>query len=264
MRWRIFTELYLKILLSVLAVVSVMLLLEGGLNQLKLRALVAEATSSRHQISASTIEASVVQAEGLGFAIDQMTGLQDLIDRQRDQDPSVSHIAIVSPIGDMLLSSGAIVMSDGELDRVLRRVLGSQEKTTRFDAGERLYTGRLLYDSTDAIMGAIIMVAPSELYMASAQQSFAEMRLLYVMIFGLCAVLLLPLVIVQFAGVRHAFRVLDPRALDEHGQALIAVASPDAVELKAKVAQGAAKIAELEGELAQLATVEPQDVRAAS
>lgn len=264
MRWRMFTELYLKILLSVLAVIAVMLLLEGGLNQLKLRALVAEATSSRHQISASTIEASVVQAEGLGFAIDQMTGLQDLLDRQRDQDPSVSHISIVSPIGTVLLSSGAIVMSKGELDRVLRRVLGAQEKTTRFDAGERLYTGRLLYDSSNAIMGAIIMVAPSELYLANAQQSFAQMRLLYVIIFGLCAVVLLPLVIFQFAGARHAFRVLDPRALDENGQAVTTVASPEAAELKARVAQGAAKITDIERELARLAAVDAKDVRAPS
>ncbi|MEM1074127.1 MAG: hypothetical protein AAGI36_06710 [Pseudomonadota bacterium] len=234
-----------------------MLLLQGGLNQLKLRALVAEATSSRHQISASAVEASVVQAEALGFAIDQMAGLEDLLARERAEDPSIDLIAIVSPIGTPILSSGNLSVSSDEADRVLKRVLGSQEKNTRFDSGERLYTGRLLFDSSGAVMGAVLIVAPTEIYLAQAQQSFMQMRLTYATIFLVSAVLLIPLVVFQFAGLRHAFGILDPRIFD--GQAIdhTEATSPELAELKDLIVTGSEKVAQIETELVQLVGTKP-------
>ena len=51
-----------------------MLILQESLNHLKLRSLVAEATSSRLQISASSVEAAIVKAEGLDLSMDEMVG----------------------------------------------------------------------------------------------------------------------------------------------------------------------------------------------
>ncbi|MDX8349817.1 hypothetical protein SLH49_17665 [Cognatiyoonia sp. IB215446] len=256
MEWQVFRELYLKVLLSVFTVIVAMLLLQGALNQLKLRALVAEATSSRQQISASSIERSVLQAEALGFAIDEMTGLQDLIDRERADDPSIVQIAIVSPIGAPLLSSGSAETTREENDRVLRRVIGSQERMTRFDAGERLYTGRLLFDSSGAIMGAIVIVAETDAYMAEATASLSQMRLVYLSIFVFVAVLLVPFVMLQFAGIRHAFNVLDPRAADAPDFRERDGGSPEAAELQAMLKEGAAKVDELRGELDKISSQE--------
>ena len=256
MEWQIFRELYLKVLLSVFIVIVAMLLLQGALNQLKLRALVAEATSSRQQISASAIEGSVLQAEALGFAIDEMTGLQDLIDRERAEDPSIVQIAIVSPIGTPLLSSGRAATTAGESERVLRRVIGSQEKMTRIDAGERLYTGRLLFDSSGAIMGAIVIAAETEAYMADAKASLVQMRLVYLSIFVLVAVLLVPFVMLQFAGIRHAFNVLDPRAADAPDFRETDSGSPESAELQVMLKEGTTKVEELRGELDQISSQE--------
>lgn len=254
MTWQVFRELYLKVLLSVFTVIAAMLLLQGALNQLKLRALVAEATSSRQQISASSIERSVLQAEALGFAINEMTGLQDLIDRERADDPSIVQIAIVSPIGTPLLSSGGAQTTREETDRVLRRVIGSQERMTRFDAGERLYTGRLLFDSSGAIMGAIIIVAETDAYMSEATASLSQMRLVYLSIFVVVALLLIPFVMLQFAGIRHAFNVLDPRAADDPHSREVDSGSPEAAELQAMLKDGAARMDDLRGELDQLSS----------
>ena len=83
-----------------------MLILQESLNHLKLRSLVAEATSSRLQISASSVEAAIVKAEGLGLSMDEMVGLQNLLDRERERDSSITKIEIVSPIGAPVFSSG--------------------------------------------------------------------------------------------------------------------------------------------------------------
>lgn len=256
MEWQVFRELYLKVLLSVFTVIVAMLLLQGALNQLKLRALVAEATSSRQQISASSIEGSVLQAEALGFAIDEMTGLQDLIDRERAEDPSIVQIAIVSPIGTPLLSSGNADTTPEESERVLRRVIGAQEKMTRIDAGERLYTGRLLFDSSGAIMGAIVIVAETDAYMSDAQASLSQMRLVYLSIFVFVALLLVPFVMLQFAGVRHAFKMLDPRAVDTPDLYQTASGSPESAELQTMLKDGAAQLDALRGELDQISNQE--------
>ena len=104
--WAIFREVYAKVIFSILFVIGAMLLLQSSLNHLKLRSLAAEATSSRLQISAAAIESAIVRADSLGFAIDEMAGLQDLIDRERARDASIEQIVIVSPIGAPIMTSG--------------------------------------------------------------------------------------------------------------------------------------------------------------
>jgi hypothetical protein len=218
--WLVFREIYFKISLSIFVVIAAMLVLQDSLNHLKLRALVAEATSSRLQISASTVESAIVRAEGLGLSMDEMVGLQDLLDRERERDGSITKIEIVSPIGAPVVSSGeGPPISPGrrdaeglpkEREQALRRVLGAREKVTIFDAGPHLYTGRTIFDSSGSIMGAIILTTPTRQYMERAQIYSHKMRSSYVMVFALVAMILIPFIVYQFSGVRHAFRAFDP------------------------------------------------------
>lgn len=245
--WLIFREMYLKIILSILTVIAVMLLLQNALNQLKLRSLAAEATSSRLQISASTIESAIVRAEGLGLEMDEMEGLQGLLDRERGRDDSIAQLAIVSPIGRTLVVSGVADMPQAEMDQALRRVMGSREKVSLFDAGERLYTGRVLHNSSDAVMGAILLTTPTEKYLAHAEQSFDRMNLYYLVIFGCVAALLIPFIIFQFSSISHAFRAFDPARVT--GTKATEVQSGAAVEVQRAIDAGNAKYAAAANEL---------------
>ncbi|MFN3607380.1 MAG: hypothetical protein ACK4SS_09360 [Cypionkella sp.] len=207
--WHVFREIYFKIILSILIGIAAMLILQNSLNQLKLRALVAEATSSRLQITAATIEASVVKAEALGLAMDEMIGLNDLLTRERARDASIEHIIIVSPIGTPIVSAGAADLPLADKDMVLRRILGGGEKMTLYDAGARLYTGRVLRDSSDAVMGAVIVTTQTQTYLSRARAAFAQMTTSYMMIFAAVAALIVPFIFYLFSGVRHAFRAFD-------------------------------------------------------
>lgn len=248
--WTLFREVYFKVILSILAVIGAMLLLQSSLNQLKLRALVAEATSSRLQISSETIERAILRAEALGFSIDEMVGLQDLIGRERVRDRSVVGIHIVSPIGVPILTTGPDRLPEDDRDAVLRRVLGSGDKITRLDLGARLYTGRLLHDSSDAVMGAVIMISPTRDIIQQSRMAFARMTTAYLVIFAAIAVLVVPFIIFQFSSLRHAYRALAPSALDsgfsDAGQ------TPDTEALRAVIAKGQTAFAKAENELDQL------------
>jgi hypothetical protein len=160
----VFREIYFKILFSIFLVIAAMLVMQQSLNHLKLRSLVAEATSSRLQISASSVEVAIVKAEGLGLSTDKMVGLQDLLDRERERDRSITIIEIISPIGAPVLSSGeGPEMRPGSQNAenlskqrtiALCSILSAHEKVTIFDAGPHLYTGRVIYESSFPSWGA--------------------------------------------------------------------------------------------------------------
>ena len=225
-RWSVFREVYAKVILSIIFVIGAMLALQMALNHLKLRALAADATSSRLQVSASAIERAIVRADSLGFAIDQMAGLQDLIDRERARDTSIEQILIVSPVGTPILVSGADQLPDSEQDQVLRRVLGSGDTLTRLDTGPRLYTGRLLFDSSAAVMGAVILTTPTASFIDQARIALDRMGAAYLMIFALISAIIAPFIIVQFRSVRHAYRVL---AAEVDGADMQRIPSADAL-----------------------------------
>lgn len=260
--WSVFREIYLKIILSIMVVIAAMLLLQSSLNQLKLRALVAEATSSRLQISAAAIESAIVRADALGFSIDEMVALQDLIDRERERDPSVVQVMIVSPIGAPIFSAGPDQLPQSERDPVLRRVFGSGDAITHIDMGERLYTGRLLYDSSDAVMGAVILTTPTESFMHQARRAFRRMTNAYFFIFMAIGILVVPFIVFQFASVRHAYRALDPDRLTRED----ALTGPteDTRDLRRVISDGNAAFADAKAELDALLISDGSDTNGAS
>lgn len=247
--WTVFREIYAKVIISILFVIGAMLLLQSSLNHLKLRALVAEATSSRLQISAAAIEAAIVRADSLGFAIDEMSGLQDLIDRTQRRDPSIAQILIVSPIGASILSSGSQEIPHSDRDQLMRRVLGSGDSVTRLDVGPRLYTGRLLYDSSNAVMGAVILTTPTESFIYQSRLTFHRMTNAYLIIFGMISVMIIPFIILQFSSVRHAYQ-----ALALSGEAASVQVGPEADMLREAIAEGDAAFAAAEAEFEALLT----------
>lgn len=240
----ILREVYIKILISIFVVIGTMLVLQSYLNHLKLRSLAAEATSSRLQISASAIEQAIVRADSLGFALDEMVGLQDLIDRERLRDATIEQIIVVSPIGSPILTSGTDDLPANEKEQVLRRVLGSGDVLTRLDTGPWLYTGRILYDSSAAIMGAVILITRTETFIEKARTTFKRMTSAYLMILAVVLILITPFIIVQFASLRHAYSALSAE-LDNSSLKR----TPEAEALRNAISEGNAVVFQAEQEL---------------
>lgn len=155
--------------------------------------------------------------------MDEMAGLQDLLNRERARDAGIVEIEVVSAIGVPVATSGSIPRDstdpnyedrlDKEREQAFRRIFGTLDKTTVFDAGLHLYTGRIIYNSSNAVMGAIVLITPTEQYMRGANKSLDLMTNAYLIIFGSIAILLIPFIILQFSGVGQVYRALDPGAI---------------------------------------------------
>ena len=257
MGWAIFREIHLRVISAVLVVIASMLLLQSGLNQLKFRSLVADATASSLQVIASTVETAVQRAEQAGLSIEEITGLEDLMMRERDRKESVELISVVSPLGTPLVSVGMAALPAEDRDAVLRRVLNSGERLTSLDTGDLLYVGRLLYDSSNQPMGAVILATPTEELAAVSRLTVDRLNLAYASIFLLLALLVTPFIFVRFASVGAVFRVLGPEALESHagdGDARHAQVR----DVEAMIAEGNAAFADAERDLDQLSGSHPQ------
>ena len=241
--------LYLRVISAVLLVILAMLVLQNGLNQLKFRSLVADATASRLQVVAGTIEGAIARAEGAGLAIDEMSGLADLIVREKSRDESISHISVISPIGRVLVATDGAALPPVDSAAVLRRVLGSGERLSSIDRGEQLYVGRVLRDSANAVMGAVIISTPTELFLGDARATTSRLNVFYIGIFAVVTLVLVPFVLILFAPVRHLYAVLRPEVV---GFETVKAPSGDAADYAAMITAGNRALAEAEAELAQL------------
>jgi hypothetical protein len=203
-----FKEFYLKVLLSAWLVVAAMLAMQFSLNILKFKSLVGQATASQMQVVGSTIEANVMRAEQVGLAIDEIVGLQSLIEREAEKDPTISRIIVVSPVGQPLVQSDAEGLPVGDRDAVLRRVFSVAEQDRAIDRGEWIYSGRTLLDSSGIVMGAVILMAPTGVTKAATAAVRANLISNYGLIFALIAATLVPLVVYLFRDVGSIFGLL--------------------------------------------------------
>lgn len=246
-----FKDIYFRIILSILVVIAAMLALQGGLNKLKLRALVAEATASQLQVFASTIEDTITRSERLGLAMSESAGATELLDRLLEQNPDIQQILVISPNGETVLSAGQPLLEAAYRDELLRRVFAGRDKVTILDAGPFLYTGRTMLDSANAVMGAVIVTVPTSKFIGQAEQSFASLVNKYKLLFAVIAAGLCPFIIIQFASVGRAYKMLDPSD-PQGGHQLQSDIDPDLARLQKLMNEGNTAFAAAEAGLARL------------
>jgi hypothetical protein len=246
-----FKDIYFRIILSILVVIAAMLALQGGLNKLKLRAFVVEATASQLQVFASTIEDTVTRSERLGLAISESAGATELLDRLLEQNPDIQQILVVSPNGETVLSAGQPLLEPAYRDDLLRKVFTGRDKVTILDAGPLLYTGRTMLDSANAVMGAVIVTVPTSKFIGEAEQSFASLVNRYKLLFAVIAAGLCPFIIFQFASVGRVYKILDPSDL-EGGHQFQSDIDPDLARLQKLMNEGNVAFTAAEARLTRL------------
>ncbi|WP_310621203.1 hypothetical protein [Flexibacterium corallicola] len=203
----------LRITLSILVVIAGVLALQSILSPLKFRSLVAEAVSSRLQVVAGAVETLVHRGEGVGMSLKEMSGLAGLVLREKERGEQIQHILVVSPKGDIIVSAGGLQIPQKDRGAVMRRVLGSGEKITTVDRGELLYSGRLLFDSSNSVMGAVIVSSSAKHFMKDVSQTTSRLNWAYLSIFGLILVFLVPLVLMGFGKINQFYYSLTSESL---------------------------------------------------
>lgn len=213
----------LRVVVSTLAVIAVMLALQSALSLLKFRTLVVEATSSRLQVTASAIDVVIRRAEAVGLSMHEISDLDALIERERLRDPKIHQIILLDLQGTILAHSGDRNVLQEDMNEVLPGVLTSDDKTITRESGEYLYAGRILRDSSNSIMGTILISEHTKELSAKVRNTWSRLTLMYLGIFAIVAISIGLFSLFQLHVRKSYFRksgkadlgTLDPKESDE-------------------------------------------------
>lgn len=236
MRGSAFSEIYSKVIPAVCVVVAAMLAMQGGLSVIKFKSMAAQATASQMQVVGSTIESSLLRWEQLGLGIAEMERLPELIMREATQSAVIDRIAILNPVGNVVQATAELAILDADRAAILRRILSANEAETVIERRGWIYSGRMITGSTGDIIGAVVMVAPTSLFMPMLVSLGQNIGWTYLMIALSVPALVLPVVMYQFRGFASLYLVLrDMRAGHVPAQSAV---HPDMAGLVAKLQAG--------------------------
>lgn len=213
MRSSAFWAVYSKVTATACVVVAMMLAMQGGLSALKFKSAAAHATASQMQVVGSSVEASVLRWEQLGLGMAEMDRLPKLIAQAAGRSAVIDRIVILNAMGGAVHTTAGTGIPDIDREAVLRRVLAASESQTVIERSDWIYSGRRLTGSTGEVIGAVVMVAPTSVYMPEVASLGIGIGWTYVAILLLVSSVVLPVVIYQFRGFASLYLVLrDVRA----------------------------------------------------
>ncbi|MDG2404826.1 MAG: hypothetical protein P8M25_07720 [Paracoccaceae bacterium] len=229
-------ELYLKILISSWLVVFTMLAMQLSLNAMKFKSLVATATASQMQVVGSTIEAVVDRAEQVGLALEEIDGFKEFIQREAASDKIIERISVLSAVGSPLFQTDESGIPDQHKEAVIRRVFSVSDQESTLSIGKWLYSGRLLYDSSGAVMGAIVLIAPESKFMPSVNFVKKNLMIFYIAIIMLITATLFPTIFSLFRAVTSIYALLNNGVLNQDQK--LKNHSPEASLISEKISTG--------------------------
>jgi hypothetical protein len=207
--------MFSKVLISSWLVVFIMLSMQLSLNVIKFKSLVGEATASQMQVVGSTIEAVVDRAEQVGLAMEEIDGFREFIQREALSDKTIERISVLSAVGLPLFRSDRIGILDEHREAVVRRIFSAADQESTLSLGDWLYSGRLIYDSSGAVMGAIVLTAPANKFMPSVKHLQKNLTSIYAIIILLITATLVPTIFIQFRVISSIYHLLSTNVLNQ-------------------------------------------------
>ncbi|MEO0931040.1 MAG: hypothetical protein AAFY14_10390 [Pseudomonadota bacterium] len=200
---------HINVLVSIWIVVACLLGLQLGLNYLKYQSLVVETTAARLQIAGSTIETVARRAEQVGLGLDEIRNLDSIIDREMRREPLIDTIRIVTVDGAEISSTAMQSLPAPELNRLLRRIAVQDADTARVEIGDALYSARMIVDSTGSTIGAVVISTHRGNYRPEILRAHHETLKGFLIVFGVIAIAVVPVVLLGFNQVGRVMEVFD-------------------------------------------------------
>ncbi len=206
---------HINVLLSIWFVVACLLGLQLGLNYLKYQSLVIETTSARLQIAGSTIETVARRAEQVGLGLDEIRNLDSIIDREMRREPLIDTIRILSVAGDEITSTALDPLPSADLNRLMRRITIQDAATAHIEIGDALHSARMIVDSTGATIGAVVISTHRGNYQPEVLRAHRETLRGFLIVFGVIAIAVVPVVLLGFNQVGRMMAVFDTANLND-------------------------------------------------
>jgi len=196
-------------------------------------------TSDRMQVTADAIESAIVRAELVGLRLNEIENLDFLIERQLEQAPLIDDIRIIDPGGRVIFGTDNVELADEQRHEFVARALARGMPVFTLESDERLFSSRIVLDSSSSPMGIILISTDQSVY----QKNLATVRNSlggdFLLLFAVISALVIPMILLGFRRFSRAIAYIEARLLGE--STLPAQAEkhyPDLAELGEKIDEG--------------------------
>jgi hypothetical protein len=151
------TKVYLKLSISMLAILAFVLSLLLMMTYMKYQNILSSLVSSRLSVVAANIENSVNKTEQLGVSLQDMVSLRILLDRAVLQDGDLKSVAISSAGGRVLFSSELAEEGSMMDSEWLKTSKASPTKTFYKSSDDELTVGLRMINQLGVYSGTVIL-----------------------------------------------------------------------------------------------------------
>lgn len=206
---RTFIEVHLKLVVTIWIILASVLGLLYLMNYMKFNSLISEVVSSRLQVMSSSLERSIIKAEQLGLPLKEMDNLPELLQRSKNRDAQVKTIFVINGQGSILFSTDQQWFDHSDQDDLLRKALKGKEPFWTVEKELTLYSGQQLFDSTEQLIGSIIIAYNKSSYGSTVAQVKLHLLEMTLIIFVAFALLIFIAVRFGFREVNSVFRLIN-------------------------------------------------------
>lgn len=206
---RAFIEVHLKLVMTIWIILVSVLGLLYLMNYMKFNNLISGVVSSQLQVMSSSLERSIIKAEQLGLPLKEMDNLPELLQRSKSRDPQVNSIFVINQNGDVLFSTDQLWLSHSDKEAVLRKALKGKEISWTLEKEVTLYSGQQLFDSTQQLIGSIVIAYNKASYGSTVAQVKLHLLEMTLMIFAVFALLIFIAVRFGFGEVNSVFKLIN-------------------------------------------------------
>lgn len=206
---RAFIEVHLKLVITIWIILISVLGLLYLMNYMKFTSLMSTVVSSKLQVMSTSLERSIIKAEQLGLPLKEMQNLPELLDRTKARDEQVNAILVINGQGQVLFSTDQQRLQNDHKEQLLRRALKGSEPSWILEKDVTLYSGRQLFDSTQQLIGSIVIAYDKTSYGSVLAQVKLHLLEMTLMIFATFALLIFIAVRLGFGDVNNVFKLIN-------------------------------------------------------
>ena len=150
-------KLSLKIIIMLQIVFAFALVLTALLNYYKFEKTITNIVSSRFNVVVSGLQGDLESALNLGFSLNELRDLQQLIDREKTRDTLITSIDVVSDDGVILASTTADLVGVRQPEDWTKTMVRSDQRAWRGALEEELAVGVTLRNSYGRVAGGVTL-----------------------------------------------------------------------------------------------------------
>lgn len=150
-------KLSFRIIIMLQIVFAFALILTAFLNYYKFEKTITNIVSSRFNVVINGLQGDLESALNLGFSLNELRDLQQLIEREKSRDSMITSIDVVGDDGQILSSTTAELVGTSQPEEWTKIMMRSDQRAWRSALDEELVAGITLRNSYGRIAGGVTL-----------------------------------------------------------------------------------------------------------